>query len=150
MGCQKSFQRRRTKDCRRASLINQMEVGVCLYFSLGVLIFHEPSFLMDCHVHKAKKHLRSQLHLCRMKEALSNSAFLPNLQDGRKTLENQVKRLEIVERREIKLKDEIQSKSQQIQQMADKILVGHLCCVSGEVWDKRRPLSSAHGLGRFI
>ncbi|KAF3696176.1 Citron Rho-interacting kinase [Channa argus] len=42
--------------------------------------------------------------------------------DGRKTLENQVKRLEIVERRETKLKDEIQSKAQQIQQMADKIL----------------------------
>ena len=48
------------------------------------------------------------------------------VQDGRKTLENQVKRLEIVERRETKLKDEIQSKAQQIQQMADKILVTHL------------------------
>lgn len=48
------------------------------------------------------------------------------MQDGRKTLENQVKRLEIVERRETKLKDEIQSKAQQIQQMADKILVTHL------------------------
>lgn len=45
------------------------------------------------------------------------------VQDGRKTLENQVKRLEIVERRETKLKEEIQSKAQQIQQMADKILV---------------------------
>lgn len=48
---------------------------------------------------------------------------LSNMQDGRKTLENQVKRLEIVERREAKLKDEIQSKTQQIQQMSDKILV---------------------------
>ncbi len=47
------------------------------------------------------------------------------VQDGRKTLENQVKRLEIVERRETKLKDEIQSKAQQIQQMADKIMVTH-------------------------
>lgn len=60
------------------------------------------------------------------------------VQDGRKTLENQVKRLEIVERRETKLKDEIQSKGQQIQQMADKILVTHLLsCLelksSGEV-----------------
>jgi len=44
-------------------------------------------------------------------------------QDGRKTLENQVKRLEIVERRETKLKEDIQTKSQQIQQMADKIMV---------------------------
>lgn len=34
-----------------------------------------------------------------------------------------MKRLEIVERRETKLKDEIQSKAQQIQQMAEKILV---------------------------
>jgi len=44
-------------------------------------------------------------------------------QEGRKTLENQVKRLEMVERRENKLKDDIQTKSQQIQQMAEKILV---------------------------
>lgn len=45
------------------------------------------------------------------------------IQEGRKTLENQVKRLEMVERRENKLKDDIQTKSQQIQQMAEKILV---------------------------
>lgn len=38
-------------------------------------------------------------------------------------MENQVKRLEMVERRENKLKDDIQTKSQQIQQMAEKILV---------------------------
>lgn len=44
-------------------------------------------------------------------------------QEGRKTLENQVKRLEMVERKENKLKDDIQTKSQQIQQMAEKILV---------------------------
>ncbi|TRZ03008.1 hypothetical protein DNTS_002207, partial [Danionella cerebrum] len=36
--------------------------------------------------------------------------------------QNQVKRLELVERRETKLKDDIQTKSQQIQQMADKIM----------------------------
>ncbi|KAK3509025.1 hypothetical protein QTP70_018530 [Hemibagrus guttatus] len=47
-------------------------------------------------------------------------AFTPS--EGRKTLENQVKRLEMVERRENKLKDDIQTKSQQIQQMAEKIL----------------------------
>lgn len=45
------------------------------------------------------------------------------VQDGRKTLENQVKRLEIVERREAKLKEDTQSKAQQIQQMKDNILV---------------------------
>lgn len=42
-----------------------------------------------------------------------------------------MKRLEIVERREIKLKDEIQGKTHQIQQMADKILVRPLSQVSG-------------------
>lgn len=42
-----------------------------------------------------------------------------------------MKRLEIVERREIKLKDEIQGKTHQIQQMADKILVRSLSQVSG-------------------
>lgn len=52
--------------------------------------------------------------------------FLLCKQEGRKTLENQVKRLEMVERRENKLKDDIQTKSQQIQQMADKILVREL------------------------
>jgi len=51
------------------------------------------------------------------------SSFVLCKQEGRKTLENQVKRLETVERREHKLKDDIQSKAQQIQQMADKILV---------------------------
>lgn len=50
-------------------------------------------------------------------------SFLWCKQEGRKTLENQVKRLEMVERRENKLKDDIQTKSQQIQQMAEKILV---------------------------
>lgn len=49
--------------------------------------------------------------------------FHVSVQEGRKTLENQVKRLEMVERRENKLKDDIQTKSQQIQQMAEKILV---------------------------
>lgn len=57
---------------------------------------------------------------------VSELVCLSNMQDGRKTLENQVKRLEIVERRETKLKDEIQSKTQQIQQMSDKILVTRL------------------------
>ena len=52
--------------------------------------------------------------------------FLVCKQEGRKTLENQVKRLEMVERRENKLKDDIQTKSQQIQQMAEKILVREL------------------------
>uniref|UniRef100_H3D1L4 Citron rho-interacting serine/threonine kinase n=1 Tax=Tetraodon nigroviridis TaxID=99883 RepID=H3D1L4_TETNG len=72
----------------------------------------------------AKERLERDLERLQNKEDSSDSLRrrLRETEDGRKTLENQVKRLEIVERREIKLKDEIQSKSQQIQQMADKIL----------------------------
>lgn len=75
------------------------------------------------------------------------------IQDGRKTLENQVKRLEIVERREAKLKDEIQSKGQQVQQMADKILVTHLSSSEQskmkEVWNKQNSLSSLQKKCKF-
>ncbi|XP_034077741.1 citron Rho-interacting kinase-like [Gymnodraco acuticeps] len=70
---------------------------------------------------------RSERELDRLQNREENSDSLRrrlrDTEDGRKTLENQVKRLEMVERREIKLKEEIQSKAQQIQQMAEKILV---------------------------
>uniref|UniRef100_A0AAQ6IUW2 Citron rho-interacting serine/threonine kinase b n=1 Tax=Anabas testudineus TaxID=64144 RepID=A0AAQ6IUW2_ANATE len=71
-----------------------------------------------------KERLERDLERLQNKEDSSDSLRrrLRETEDGRKTLENQVKRLEIVERRETKLKDEIQSKTQQIQQMADKIL----------------------------
>ncbi|TUB86237.1 Citron Rho-interacting kinase [Bagarius yarrelli] len=62
-----------------------------------------------------KTNAEQQLKIQELQDKLSK--------EGRKTLENQVKRLEIVERRENKLKDDIQTKSQQIQQMAEKILV---------------------------
>lgn len=72
----------------------------------------------------AKERTERDLERLQNKEDSSDSLRrrLRETEDGRKTLENQVKRLEIVERREAKLKDEIQSKGQQIQQMADKIL----------------------------
>ncbi|XP_029017666.1 citron Rho-interacting kinase isoform X10 [Betta splendens] len=72
----------------------------------------------------AKERIERDLERLQNKEDSSDSLRrrLRETEDGRKTLENQVKRLEIVERRETKLKDEIQSKAQQIQQMADKIL----------------------------
>nr|XP_048278869.1 citron Rho-interacting kinase isoform X1 [Myodes glareolus] len=47
---------------------------------------------------------------------------LVEAEERRHSLENKVKRLETMERRENRLKDDIQTKSQQIQQMADKIL----------------------------
>uniref|UniRef100_A0A672FB57 Citron rho-interacting serine/threonine kinase b n=1 Tax=Salarias fasciatus TaxID=181472 RepID=A0A672FB57_SALFA len=72
----------------------------------------------------AKERLERDLERLQTREDSSDSLRrrLRETEDGRKTLENQVKRLEMVERRETKLKDEIQSKAQQIQQMADKIL----------------------------
>ncbi|GAB1290070.1 Citron Rho-interacting kinase [Apodemus speciosus] len=47
---------------------------------------------------------------------------LVEAEERRHSLENKVKRLETMERRENRLKDDIQTKSEQIQQMADKIL----------------------------
>ncbi|KAG1968731.1 citron Rho-interacting kinase [Pimephales promelas] len=75
-------------------------------------------------VRHAKERLERDLERLQTKEDSTDSLRrrLRETEDGRKTLENQVKRLEIVERRETKLKEDIQTKSQQIQQMADKIM----------------------------
>ncbi|XP_056141461.1 citron Rho-interacting kinase [Lampris incognitus] len=73
----------------------------------------------------AKERMERDLERLQHKEDSSDSLrrrLRETEQDGRKTLENQVKRLEIVERRETKLKEDIQSKTQQVQHMADKIL----------------------------
>uniref|UniRef100_A0A8C2X4C7 Citron Rho-interacting kinase n=1 Tax=Cyclopterus lumpus TaxID=8103 RepID=A0A8C2X4C7_CYCLU len=76
-------------------------------------------------VRQAKERLERDLERLRGKSDSSDTLKrrLRETEEGRKTLENQVKRLEMVERRENKLKDDIQTKSQQIQQMAEKILV---------------------------
>ncbi|XP_066515715.1 citron rho-interacting kinase isoform X2 [Hoplias malabaricus] len=75
-------------------------------------------------IRQAKERLERDLERLRSKSDPSDTLRrrLRETEDGRKTLENQVKRLEMVERRENKLKDDIQTKSQQIQQMAEKIL----------------------------
>uniref|UniRef100_A0A8C2X8E9 Citron Rho-interacting kinase n=1 Tax=Cyclopterus lumpus TaxID=8103 RepID=A0A8C2X8E9_CYCLU len=75
-------------------------------------------------VRQAKERLERDLERLRGKSDSSDTLKrrLRETEEGRKTLENQVKRLEMVERRENKLKDDIQTKSQQIQQMAEKIL----------------------------
>uniref|UniRef100_A0A6Q2WYE4 non-specific serine/threonine protein kinase n=1 Tax=Esox lucius TaxID=8010 RepID=A0A6Q2WYE4_ESOLU len=75
-------------------------------------------------IRQAKERLERELERLRGKADPSDTLRrrLRETEEGRKTLENQVKRLEMVERRENKLKDDIQTKSQQIQQMADKIL----------------------------
>uniref|UniRef100_A0A8C5FKH6 Citron Rho-interacting kinase n=1 Tax=Gadus morhua TaxID=8049 RepID=A0A8C5FKH6_GADMO len=76
-------------------------------------------------IRQAKERLERELERLRGKTEPSDTLKrrLRETEEGRKTLENQVKRLEMVERRENKLKDDIQTKSQQIQQMAEKILV---------------------------
>ncbi|KAM4613835.1 citron rho-interacting kinase [Polymixia lowei] len=75
-------------------------------------------------IRQAKERLERELERLRGKTDPSDTLKrrLRETEEGRKTLENQVKRLEMVERRENKLKDDIQTKSQQIQQMAEKIL----------------------------
>uniref|UniRef100_A0A8C8CB57 Citron Rho-interacting kinase n=1 Tax=Oncorhynchus tshawytscha TaxID=74940 RepID=A0A8C8CB57_ONCTS len=75
-------------------------------------------------IRQAKERLERELERLRSKADPSDTLRrrLRETEEGKRTLENQVKRLEMVERRENKLKDDIQTKSQQIQQMADKIL----------------------------
>ncbi|XP_052418568.1 citron Rho-interacting kinase isoform X4 [Carassius gibelio] len=75
-------------------------------------------------VRQAKERLERDLERLQTREDSTDSLRrrLRETEDGKKTLENQVKRLEMVERRETKLKEDIQTKSQQIQQMADKIM----------------------------
>ncbi|MGH0162604.1 UNVERIFIED_CONTAM: hypothetical protein FKN15_043255 [Acipenser sinensis] len=75
-------------------------------------------------IRQAKERVEQELGRLQSREDSSDSLKkkLRDTEEGRKSLENQVKRLEMVERRENKLKEDIQTKSQQIQQMADKIL----------------------------
>ncbi|XP_035246530.1 citron rho-interacting kinase-like isoform X4 [Anguilla anguilla] len=75
-------------------------------------------------IRQSKERLERELERLRNKADPSDTLRrrLRETEEGRKSLENQVKRLEMVERRENKLKDDIQTKSQQIQQMAEKIM----------------------------
>uniref|UniRef100_A0AAZ3QKG0 Citron Rho-interacting kinase-like n=1 Tax=Oncorhynchus tshawytscha TaxID=74940 RepID=A0AAZ3QKG0_ONCTS len=72
----------------------------------------------------AKERMEHELEMLQTKEDSSDSLRrrLRETEDGRRTLESQVKRLEIFERRESKLKEDMQSKAQQIQQMTDQIM----------------------------
>ncbi|XP_062890138.1 citron Rho-interacting kinase isoform X4 [Mobula hypostoma] len=75
-------------------------------------------------VRQAKERAERDLEKLQGRENSSESfrKKLVESEERRKSLENQVKRLEMVERRENKLKEDLQTKSQQIQQMAQKIL----------------------------
>ncbi|XP_030213878.1 citron Rho-interacting kinase isoform X1 [Gadus morhua] len=74
-------------------------------------------------IRSSKERMERELERFQNKEDASDSLRrrLRETEDGRKTLENQVKRLEIVERKECKLKEDIQSKAQQMQQMSERI-----------------------------
>ncbi|XP_063171473.1 citron Rho-interacting kinase isoform X3 [Candoia aspera] len=75
-------------------------------------------------IRQAKERAEKELEKLQNREDSSESMKkkLLEAEERRHSLENQVKRLETVERRENRLKEDIQTKSQQIQQMADKIL----------------------------
>ncbi|NWY04742.1 CTRO kinase, partial [Nothoprocta ornata] len=75
-------------------------------------------------IRQAKERAEKELEKLQNRED-SNESIKKKLleaEERRHSLENQVKRLETVERRENRLKEDIQTKSQQIQQMAEKIL----------------------------
>ncbi|XP_063310672.1 citron Rho-interacting kinase [Pelobates fuscus] len=75
-------------------------------------------------IRQAKERAEKELEKLKNRED-SNDGIKKKLfeaEERRHSLENQVRRLENVERRENKLKEDIQIKSQQIQQMAEKIM----------------------------
>ncbi|CAH6778807.1 Cit [Phodopus roborovskii] len=75
-------------------------------------------------IRQAKERAERELEKLHSREDSSEGIKkkLAEAEERRHSLENKVKRLETMERRENRLKDDIQTKSQQIQQMADKIL----------------------------
>uniref|UniRef100_A0A3Q1EG32 Citron Rho-interacting kinase n=1 Tax=Acanthochromis polyacanthus TaxID=80966 RepID=A0A3Q1EG32_9TELE len=120
--------RQTSEELKRKAVEYQQRIQkVC--FALQMFIVHavkastEATELLQ-NVRQAKERLERDLERLRGKTDSSDTLKrrLRETEEGRKTLENQVKRLEMVERRENKLKDDIQTKSQQIQQMAEKIL----------------------------
>ncbi|CAI9607437.1 unnamed protein product [Staurois parvus] len=75
-------------------------------------------------IRQAKERAEKELEKLKNRED-SNDGIkkkLSEAEERRLSLENQVRKLENVERRENKLKEDIQTKSQQIQQMAEKIM----------------------------
>uniref|UniRef100_A0A673LFL3 non-specific serine/threonine protein kinase n=1 Tax=Sinocyclocheilus rhinocerous TaxID=307959 RepID=A0A673LFL3_9TELE len=109
---------------RKAAEYQQRIQKVCVCVCSAVKASTEATELLQ-NIRQAKERLERELERLRSKSDPSDTLRrrLRETEVRRKTLENQVKRLEMVERRENKLKDDIQTKSQQIQQMAEKILV---------------------------
>uniref|UniRef100_A0A673LCU6 non-specific serine/threonine protein kinase n=1 Tax=Sinocyclocheilus rhinocerous TaxID=307959 RepID=A0A673LCU6_9TELE len=108
---------------RKAAEYQQRIQKVCVCVCSAVKASTEATELLQ-NIRQAKERLERELERLRSKSDPSDTLRrrLRETEVRRKTLENQVKRLEMVERRENKLKDDIQTKSQQIQQMAEKIL----------------------------
>uniref|UniRef100_A0A8C2BFK9 Citron rho-interacting serine/threonine kinase b n=1 Tax=Cyprinus carpio TaxID=7962 RepID=A0A8C2BFK9_CYPCA len=126
------YQQKIQKVCSRSKREpSSVLVFFCTFFSVlfpslsqAVKASTEATELLQS-VRQAKERLERDLERLQTKED-STDSLRRRLRDTEVmhcTLENQVKRLEMVERRETKLKEDIQTKSQQIQQMADKIMV---------------------------
>uniref|UniRef100_A0A7M4EF21 Citron Rho-interacting kinase n=1 Tax=Crocodylus porosus TaxID=8502 RepID=A0A7M4EF21_CROPO len=99
--------------------------GVCclILYEQAVKASSEATELLQ-NIRQAKERAEKELEKLQNRED-SNESMKKKLleaEERRHSLENQVKRLETVERRENRLKEDIQTKSQQIQQMAEKIL----------------------------
>uniref|UniRef100_A0A8C8SYH7 Citron Rho-interacting kinase n=1 Tax=Pelusios castaneus TaxID=367368 RepID=A0A8C8SYH7_9SAUR len=100
--------------------INELHISP---WKLAVKASSEATELLQ-NIRQAKERAEKELEKLQNRED-SNEGMKKKLleaEERRHSLENQVKRLETVERRENRLKEDIQTKSQQIQQMADKIL----------------------------
>uniref|UniRef100_A0A669C637 non-specific serine/threonine protein kinase n=1 Tax=Oreochromis niloticus TaxID=8128 RepID=A0A669C637_ORENI len=118
------YQQRIQKVCKCTNSEQQVKIQELQdKLSKAVKASTEATELLQ-NVRQAKERLERDLERLKGKTDSSDTLKrrLRETEEGRKTLENQVKRLEMVERRENKLKDDIQTKSQQIQQMAEKIL----------------------------
>uniref|UniRef100_A0A8C5F275 Citron Rho-interacting kinase n=1 Tax=Gopherus evgoodei TaxID=1825980 RepID=A0A8C5F275_9SAUR len=104
-------------------LYSKLEKVCFLSVSRAVKASSEATELLQ-NIRQAKERAEKELEKLQNRED-SNEGMKKKLleaEERRHSLENQVKRLETGERRENRLKEDIQTKSQQIQQMADKIL----------------------------
>uniref|UniRef100_A0A8B9G8C2 Citron Rho-interacting kinase n=1 Tax=Amazona collaria TaxID=241587 RepID=A0A8B9G8C2_9PSIT len=123
--CHNKLQKVKDQGKNEAGELYSKLEKVC-YFSVlefAVKASSEATELLQ-NIRQAKERAEKELEKLQNRED-SNESMKKKLleaEERRHSLENQVKRLETVERRENRLKEDIQTKSQQIQQMAEKIL----------------------------
>uniref|UniRef100_A0A2K6K5Y2 Citron Rho-interacting kinase n=1 Tax=Rhinopithecus bieti TaxID=61621 RepID=A0A2K6K5Y2_RHIBE len=119
--------KRKATECQhkllKAKDQGKPEVGEYAKLEKAVKASTEATELLQ-NIRQAKERAERELEKLQNREDSSEGIRkkLVEAEERRHSLENKVKRLETMERRENRLKDDIQTKSQQIQQMADKIL----------------------------